>query len=333
MSNKCSLYFYFLLLLFVTPSFLLAQSEDKVIAVVNGNNITQSEIDNSIIGKILPLQEQINIIRKVALENLILKTLLEEEAKKKGISVEELRRNLTVGKVEISPNEIEKVYVENAAAFASMSPDEIKERLRLDLEVQARMKMYRESIQKLKKQAKIEVNTTNYSTPKVSLSNEGSILGNKNAPITIVEFSDFQCPYCRESFEINKQILQIYGDKVKFVFKHLPLHSKSFSAAQASFCADRQGKFRDYHDALFALKDFTNENLDNIAEKIGLNLAVFKGCVNSELSRSAVLKDAQEAQRLGIDGTPSFFVNGRLIKGVISLEDFTRIIESEFEGR
>lgn len=328
------LIFLILFTLFIFASIQIsAQSGSKVVAVVNGRTITQTDVDDSIIGKILPLQEQINILRKAALENLITKTILEQEARKKGVSIEQLRKALTVGKVEILSGEVDKAYLENASAFASMSPDEAKERLRLDMENQERMRMYREAVQKLKTQVKIELHSLEFSAPEVVVNNEGPAIGDKNASITIVEFSDFQCPYCREAFKINKQILQAHGNDVKLIFKHLPLHSRSLPAARASFCADKQNRFWEYHDNLFAAEDFSDENLNKIAEKIGLNLSNFKNCVVSEDSRSAVSKDIQEAQRLGIDGTPSFFVNNELVKGVISFEDFNRIIESKLKER
>ncbi len=331
MLNKFFFYLTFIFLVSANCQLLKAQSNNDIVAVVDGAKITQSEVDASIIGKLLPLQEQINVLRKVALENFILKTLLDKEAKKRGVSIEALRKSLTIGKIEVSLPEIEKAYLENASAFASMSPDEVKERLRLDMESQARMRMYRDAIQKLKQQAKVQVLLTEFTAPKINVNDEGPTIGNKNARITIVEFSDFQCAFCRQAFGTVKQLLQNQGSNIKFVYKHSLLSPRSFPAAQASVCAEKQGKFWEYHDNLFALEDFSDANLKKIAEKVGLNISAFNSCVSSEDSRSVVLKDMEEAKRLGVVGTPSFFVNGKLIRGAVSLEEFNKIVERELE--
>ncbi len=331
MLNKFFFYVLITFLIAANCQVLKAQLNNEVVAVVDGTKITQSEVDESIAGKLLPLQEQINVLRKVALDNFILTTLLDKEAKKRSVSVEELRKSLTIGKVEVSLIEIEKAYLENASAFASMSPDEAKERLRLDMENQARMRIYRDAIQKLKQQAKVEILFTRFNTPKININDEGPTTGNKNARITIVEFSDFQCGYCRQAFGTVKQLLQNQGSNIKFVYKHSLLSPRSFPAAQASVCAEKQGKFWEYHDNLFALEDFSDASLNKIAEKVGLNISTFKSCVTSEDSRSAVLKDMEEAKRLGVVGTPSFFINGKLIRGAVSLEEFNQIVERELK--
>ncbi len=331
MLNKFFFYVLITFLIAANCQILKAQLNNEVVAVVDGTKITQSEVDESIVGKLLPLQEQINVLRKVALDNFILTTLLDKEAKKRSVSVEELRKSLTIGKVEVSQTEIEKAYLENASAFASMSPDEAKERLRLDMENQARMRIYRDAIQKLKQQAKVEILLTRLNTPKININDEGPTIGNKNARITIVEFSDFQCGYCRQAFGTVKQLLQNQGSNIKFVYKHSLLSPRSFPAAQASVCAEKQGKFWEYHDNLFALEDFSDASLNKIAVKVGLNISTFKSCVTSEDSRSAVLKDMEEAKRLGVVGTPSFFVNGKLIRGAVSLEEFNQIVERELK--
>jgi protein-disulfide isomerase len=330
MFNKFTLYFLLFLSLFIIVGPLKAQSEN-VVATVNGKRITEKEIDESIIGQLLPLQQQISVLRKVALENFIIKVLLEEEAKKRDISLEALRKFLTAGKVEISTDEVEKEYLENAYAFAQMSPDEAKEIIRLGLESQARIRLYREELKKLKEQAQIEVKYQENNVLKVSVNTLGPAIGAKEASINIVEFSDFNCPYCKEAFKINKQILQEYGDKVRLVYKHLPLNPKSFPVARASYCAGEQNRFWEYHDALFITDNLTEENLNKIAEKINLNPLEFKACINSENSRRAVLKDLKEAKRIGLDGTPSFIINGKVFRGAIDLEKFRQVIEDELK--
>ena len=309
------------------------QSDNAVVAVVNGRNIIQREVDDAIISQLFPLELQIYSFRKAALENLISRVILEGEAKKRGLSIEELRGQLTAGKVEISKNQVEQVYVENAAVFASMSSDEAKERLRLDLESQARMKNYREALTRLRETSNIEFRLDE---PRLPISNSSDVAfskGSTEAAITIVEFSDFQCPYCKTSQEVIKQVVQTFGKEVRLVFKHLPLeiHSQAFPAAQAAYCAGRQGFFWQYHDALFASGTFSPAVFKNLAADLGLDRPRFQDCVTSEISRAAVLKDMNEAKRFGINSTPTFIINGRLFPGAHSFEDFKAALERELK--
>lgn len=310
-----------------------AQTEDRVVAKVNGANITQKEVDDSVISQLFPLEQQIYAIRKVALENLVARAILEGEARKRGITVEELRKQLTAGKVEGSSSEVDQVYLENASVFATMSPDEAKERLRLDLESQARMKLYRKALMELRKGANVELLLEEPRLPSISDGTAPST-GSKEAAVTIIEFSDFQCPYCRESQSTLKQILKNYGNEVRLVFKHLPLdiHAEAFASAQAAFCAGEQGSFWKYHDALFASEVLSAEAFNKMALDLGLNITKFKACLSSEASRTAILKDVREARQFGINSTPTFVVNGKLVRGAIGFEEFKAIIERELKS-
>jgi predicted DsbA family dithiol-disulfide isomerase len=309
-------------------------AQSKIAAVIDGRTIPESEVDREIISQLFPLQQQIYAIRKAALENLISRTVLEIEARKRGVSVEELRKQLSAGKVEVSSSQVEALYLENASVFAAMSPDEAKERLRLDSESQEHMKLYRDALTKLRNNLSIELRLEE---PRLPFIVEGAapVTGPKEARVTIVEFSDFQCPYCRESQATLKQVLQTYKDEVRLVFKHLPLeiHGDAFSSAQAAFCAGEQGRFWQYHDALFTSELLSAEALEKIASHLGLNMSRFKLCLTSEASRAAVLKDVREAKQFGIGSTPTFVINRRLFRGALSFENFKTAIDEEIKSR
>jgi protein-disulfide isomerase len=214
-----------------------------------------------------------------------------------------------------------------------MSPDEAKERLRLDLESQARMQLYREAISKLRATLQIDILLEEPRLPVSRESNAPSI-GLKEAPVMIIEFSDFQCPFCRNSQLAIKQVLQKYKKEVRLVFKNLPLesHSQAFSSAQAAFCAGEKGAFWQYHDALFASEDLSPDALNKLASSLHLDLSEFTACMKSEASRMAVQRDINEAQRFGINSTPTFIINGRLFRGALSFEDFKTAIERELKS-
>lgn len=304
----------------------------EVAAIVNGQPITSAAVDATITAQLYPLQQQIYALRKVALENLIARSLLEAEAQRKNVSLEEVKTQMTAGMVGVTDEQVESLYLENAAAFASMSADEAKARLRLDLESQARMRNYRATIAALRKDADVSVllEEPRLSTIKV---NEQSSLGPGNAPVVITEFSDFQCPYCREAQATIKQVLSDYKEQVRWEFKHLPLdiHADAFAAAKAAVCAGEQHTFWAMHDALFKLNELSAETLKLTAGKLGLDVNRFVECLSAERTQNSVRQDLLEARRLGINSTPTFLVNGKLLRGAVKLDTFKTSIEREVQ--
>ena len=305
------------------------QTSETVLASVNGIAITQKQVDESLAARILPLQQQLYAIRKAALENLIVSRLLEVEAAARGVPVEVLRRQLMQGEIEVTRKQVEEAYTQNASFFASMSPDEARERLRLDLENQARMRYYRAGVESLRAKWKV---TVNFTEPALFLDGGAPARGAAKAAVTIVEFSDFECRFCREVQPVLKEILEHY--EVRLIFKHLPLegHRNSLPAARAAYCAGEQDRFWQFHDALFAAGDLSPPGLlDQIAAEHGLSLEGFRACVSSEQSRAAIVKDMETARSLRIDSTPSFVINGKLVKGALSYADFKKIVERELQ--
>lgn len=167
-------------------------------------------------------------------------------------------------------------------------------------------------------------------------------LGNNDAKVTIVEFSDFQCPYC-QSFQNSTfgQIKNTYIDtgKVKFAYRHFPLskHANAQKAAEASECANDQGKFWDYHDKLFATQsDWEGKNNDDaiqaftdLANQIGIDGSIFNSCVISVKHTGDVNADSSAGQSIGVSGTPSFFINGQIVSGAQPFDTFKTIIDQE----
>jgi len=309
------------------------QAKDQALAIVNGRSITQREVENLVLAQTLPLEEKLYAIRKAALENLITSRVLEGEAEKRGIPVAELRKELASGDVRVTPGEVEAAYAENASFFASMSPDEAKERLRLDLENQGRMQNYRAALERLRRAARIDLLLTEPRIPFASISPSAPSLGPVDAAITVVEYSDFECPYCRQVQPAIKKLLNAYDRQLRVVFKHLPLqiHQQAFPAAQAAFCAGRQGRFWQYHDALFSTTSLTPEFLNQTAANLNLDLSAFKTCLSSAAAQTAVRSDMREATQLGINSAPVFIINGKLVRGAISFEEFKAIVERELK--
>ena len=151
--------------------------------------------------------------------------------------------------------------------------------------------------------------------------------------MTIVEFSDFHCPFCQRVLPTLAQLATQYGAKVKLVFRDYPLdqlHPQSRQAHEAARCANEQGKFWAYHDLLFANAPKTSpEQLKASAQEAGLDLPAFDQCLSSGKYQTTVQQDIEAGTHAGVTGTPAFFINGRLLSGAQPLESFARVIEEE----
>lgn len=311
------------------------ESSAPVVAIINGDRIiTRTEIDELIGSQVFSLEERLYNLRKNALDNLITKIVLEQEARARGITVENLKKELMPEKVDINQSQVEEVYSDNMGGLGNMPEDEAKQRIKLDLESRERLERYKTVLAALKAKSKIAVSLPEPIPPALKISEEGPARGGpKNAAVTIIEFSDFQCPYCKQAANTVKEVLKSYGDKVRLIFKHLPLpiHPEAFKAAQASVCAGAQGKFWEYHDGLFGSDNLTGEALTRLAANLGLDTKEFSACLDSETSRAVVAKDIRESRKADIQATPTFIVNGKLLKGARGREDFKKMIDEEIE--
>src|SRR5215472_7830904 len=155
------------------------------------------------------------------------------------------------------------------------------------------------------------------------------------ARVTVTEYADFQCSYCKRAASVATRIRAYYGDRVRFVFKQMPLkmHQRAFKAAQASFCAGEQGKFWEYHDSLFAAADLSPDEINRLALTVGLSQTAFSKCLSSERSKAEVEQDVAEATRLGVTGTPTFFVNGQMIRGAATFAALQKAIDGAMTGQ
>ncbi len=150
------------------------------------------------------------------------------------------------------------------------------------------------------------------------------------APLTVVGFFDFQCPYSKEASGIMRELQATYGEKINFVFRNFPLsdiHPEAAKAARAGECANLQDKFWPMHDKLFTSSDFSDETLKLYAEQIGLDENKFADCLSSDQSNGLVLKDLVDGQALGVRGTPTWFIDNQKIEGIIPTSAFTKVFD------
>lgn len=174
--------------------------------------------------------------------------------------------------------------------------------------------------------------------PYAELMDDDAIKGDINAPVTIVEFSDFECPFCGRYYsQTYKQLENDYikTGKVRYVFRDFPLgfHEHAQKAAEAGECADEQGKFWEMHDKLFENQNALGvESIKGYAAELGLDTEKFNECLDSGRYENEVLSDLIDGQNYGIGGTPSFIINGQLLVGAQPYDAFKEIIESELQG-
>jgi protein-disulfide isomerase len=161
------------------------------------------------------------------------------------------------------------------------------------------------------------------------------IRGAPAAPVTIVEWSDYQCPYCRRVEGTLASLLVEFAGSVRIVFKDFPLasHDRALPAALAARCAGAQGRYWEYHDLLFvAQPEFSRDQLVGYARRLGLEAASFTTCLDTARFQDAVLADRREGREAGVEGTPTFFINGEKLVGALPIEDFRAAIRRALDA-
>jgi protein-disulfide isomerase len=252
---------------------------------------------------------------------------LESAAAARNLTVDALLRAELEAAGGVSDTEISAFYESNRQRMPpDRSMDSLKPAIRSHLE-QSKLEQIRAN---LRQQAKAEILLE---PPRVQVSGTGHARGPENAPVTIVEFSDYQCPFCLRAEPTVAAVLERYGDRVRLEYRHLPLvqiHPRAQPAAVAAVCADKQGKFWDYHARLFQnQKALEDADLKKYASEVGLDGKAFDECRAHPEAAQRVNADMEAAGRAGIDGTPAFLVNGILLSGARPFEDFVRLIEAE----
>jgi protein-disulfide isomerase len=273
-------------------------------------------------------------VRAQGAENLIAQRLLEAEAKKAGQDADALLESEARKRTSIADDEVQGFYDEHKASFGERPVEEVKKQIRDHLERRRAPEAAREYVDSLRKAANAAVLLER---PRLAIEPVGPARGPADAPVTIVEFSDYQCPFCRRAEPTLNEVLSRYQGKVRFVFRHFPLdriHPLARGASEAAACADQQGKFWEYHGELFAENaQLDRAGLDALAEKTGLDTAAFKLCMDERRTQALVQKDVEAGAAAGVSGTPAFFINGIPLQGALPVGDFQQVIEEELAAK
>lgn len=306
-------------------------SQEKPVAVMGEEVFYEKDFLPPIQGQIHKIRLQEYELKRKALENAINKKLLRAEAEKGGMTEGAwLHQEVDSQAAEPTEAEIEQHFVAQMfrnSGQINLTKDQIREQLKQERVRQARDEYFRA----LREQAGVKVYLL---PPRLEVAYDLSrVRGNPDAKITIVEFSDFQCPFCLQAYTTIKDLLKKYEGKIKLAYRDLPLlevRANAPGSAEASRCAGEQGKFWEYHDLLFENQDEVGEDaFQEYAETLKLDRDQFTTCLESGKFKQPIKEDFQEGIRLGITGTPAFFINGIFVNGAQPQPVFEEIIEVE----
>ena len=310
---------------------------NDVVATVGSHSITLAEVDEKALdaptsnfgGK---LSQALYDARRGALEELIASKLMDEEAKAEGIDRAALVEKAITSKVgAVTEAEIAAWYQANQARVQGASLDKVRQPIRTFLTQERMQKVREQYIDELKSKTRVRM-LLDPPRQKVKMVAASPTRGPSDAPIQIVEFSDFQCPFCQRVGPALKQVLDTYGDRVHLVYREYPLpnHPNAKLASEAGLCANEQGKFWPFHDRLFANQQrLAGHELKQHAVELGLDAARFNACIDSHKNAAQVEGDISAGNDAGVNGTPAFFINGRAISGAQPFEEFKKIIDDE----
>lgn len=301
-----------------------------VLATIEGTPITEQDIEGLVSRQLQQVRQDLYDARKQGVDQLIDEKLLEAEAKKKGIAVEELLNKQIRDQIKVTEKELKAFYEERKQRFQGRSYEEAKPLVESFLEQQKFAEARADYLGKLRKQATIAFHIE---PPRVVVeAGAHPSIGPNSAPVKMVEFSDFQCPFCGKARETVNQVIDAYGKKVQYIFRDFPLsfHKDSFKAHEAGHCADDQGKFWEYNRKLFSSqRDLTLDDLKKYASELHLNTGKFEQCLSSGKYTQKVQESLNYGQSVGVSGTPAFFINGRMVSGARPFESFKEIIDDE----
>jgi len=313
------------------------ESSSQVLARVNGKAITAGEVRAEGSDQ-FDLLEREYLQRKHEIEEAQLKKMVQDRLLDAEAGTRKVSKDAVLAEIkpaEVTDADAEAFYEKNRAQMPprpkeSLMP-QIKAYLQQSGQQEARDKYFKTLEAKYKVDYLLE-------PMRVEVAANGfPARGPAAAPVTIVEFSDFQCPFCSKITPTLEQVVSKYGSKVRLVFRQfpLPMHPNAAKAAEASLCANEQGKFWEMHDAMF--KDQAGLAVDALKSKAagiaGINAASFNSCLDSGKETPAVQSDVKAGTKAGVNGTPAMFVNGRFINGVVSADDLSKVIDEELKRK
>jgi protein-disulfide isomerase len=304
------------------------------VATIDGRPITQKEVDARAQGTLQRLSDEQYEARRTALEEIITEKLVDAQAAARGISHDELMRSEVEAKVSPPTRaEVADLYERNKDRVGGRSLAELTPEIERSILQQKSAERAQEFLEELRTKGKVVVSLPQPRN-EVPIPAEARTLGPPKAPVTIVEYSDYLCPYCQKAQSVLDEVLARNAGKIRFVHRDFLLgRPRSMPVARAAHCAADQGKFWDYRNRLMEDPgDWSDQYLLSRAAPLGLDRSSFQACLASDRHDKAILQSSEDGTRLGVQSTPTFFINGRRVKGIRTVEQFQEIIDSELKA-
>lgn len=305
------------------------RSNDAVVLVeINGAKVTLADFERKRPMAMFPARNTYYEAQKKATQEFVDEYLLEQQAKKENLTVAQLLDREVNSKIaKDPPEETLRVYYEGVDTQESY--ENVRDKIVEAIRDRRASKLKSAYMQKLRSQSKV---IFRLAPPRVAIGlAKSSVRGNASAKVTVVEYADYECPYCQQIQPVLEKLESEYKGKLAFAYKDFPLniHANAQKAAEATRCAETQGKYWDFHDALVVKKQLDIASLKQVARELKLDAPGFDRCLDSSEKAEAVKAHATEAQSLGVQGTPTFFVNGRQVAGAPSYESLRAMVEEE----
>ncbi|MGK5082158.1 thioredoxin domain-containing protein [Bdellovibrionota bacterium FG-1] len=309
-----------------------------VVAKIGNDEITEAQLIGDDKLDFFDLKKREYDLKMDRLNKLMVDRLIGAEAKAANMSTEDfINKKVIGGAIKISDSDYKKFVAEKHIPDSQINP-QIKERIQSYLQNIKKQDLVQAHIAKLTKGSPVEVY---FNKPKMEVKVEAGNspgFGSDKAPIQVVEFSDFQCPFCSRGADVVHELKKKYGSKMHFAFKQfpLPMHKDARGAAEASLCVNDQSsdKFFKFHDVLFKNQDKLDAvNLEKFAKEAGANVDKFKQCISSKKFAKVVQDELEYGEKIGVKSTPTFFVNGQLVAGAVPIEQFAEIIEDDLDKK
>ena len=309
-----------------------------VAARVGDRVITLREVDakwqQSSPGDLARAEQALYDGRKTALDQMIADVLIEQAARAKGTSVDQyVNDEITRRSKAVTPAAVEFFYAQNKAQMEGRALQDVQDLIRNFLDEQQKTEARAALVADLRKSAPPISMVMDAPRQAVAIGPQDPIRGLASAPITLVEFSDYQCPFCGRVTPTLKRITETYGDRIRIVWKDYPLeqiHPQAKKAAEAAHCAGEQSKYWEFHDRLFSNQSaLAVDQLKQHALVVGMDGAKFNACLDSGRYATRVFEGTQAGNGLGVNSTPTVFINGRMVMGAQPYEVFQAIIDEE----
>jgi len=307
----------------------VAQKSTDVVAEIGAVKLTMGDLEQQESSKLLQARYDFYQAESKALDDLIDTTLIEQKARSENLTVEQLLNREVKAQIKDPTEDQLKIFYEGLETDQpyEVMRGKILEKIRALRANKARAAY----IRTLRAETSVYVTLAPPSTV-VNLEN-ADVLGSKSAPVMLVEFADYECPYCQRVAPAIKKLQDDFGGKLAVAYKDfpLPMHAHAEKAAEAARCAGKQGRFWAFHDELFSSKELDVDQLKAQARALKLDSSAFDKCLDAGETAAAVQQDREQGLRLGLTGTPSFFVNGHFLSGALDYAALRKIVDQQLE--